>query len=81
MILKHYKLNSERGMTDKKKRTYVAKCGQTNLAHGNLATHYSKISCPDCILTLMTEFEERIVTLEDRYEELWPGRPVGEKLQ
>lgn len=81
MNLKHYKLNSERGVKDKKNRTYIAKCGQGRLLHGQMSSTLAKVTCPDCILQLMTDFENKIAILEDRYEELWPNRPVGEKLQ
>lgn len=79
--MKHYKMNSERGLTDKKSRTYIAKCGQTDLAHNALSNTLVQITCPECILKLMSEFENKIATLEDRYEELYPNRPVGEKIQ
>lgn len=79
--VKHYKMNSERGVTDKKKRTYIAKCGQGRLLHGDMSSTLALVSCPDCLLQLMTDFENKIAILEDRYEELWPGRPVGERLQ
>jgi hypothetical protein len=81
MSLKHYKMNSERGVKGKKERTYIAKCGTTGLAHNALASSMSLITCPECILTLMSELETKICTLEDRYEELYPERPVGEKIQ
>lgn len=79
--LKHYKLNSERGVTEKKKRTYIAKCGSSKLLHGDMSSTLAKVTCPECILQLMTDFETKIAILEDRYEELWPNRPVGERLQ
>lgn len=79
--MKHYKLNYENGSVDKKNRTYIAKCGMTKLPHAKLCKKLTDITCPECILQLMTDYEQKIAVLEDRYMELFPERPVGEKLQ
>lgn len=81
MNFKHYILNSERGQKDKKHRTYTAKCGEKNLSHSSFSKTLVKVTCPNCLLELMTDYEKKIATIEDRYVQLYPDRPVGEKLQ
>lgn len=79
--MKHYKMNYEVGSVDKKNRTYLSKCGARNLPHAKLSKKLTDLTCPECILQLMTDYEQKIAVLEDRYMEMFPDRPVGEKLQ
>lgn len=80
MNYRHYpstsKWNEELG-----RKLYDSKCGKSDLSFAEMARATGKITCPDCILAMLTHHENQIVALEERYEELYPGRPVGEKLQ
>lgn len=77
--MKHYPLNNK--WIDGKGRTYISKCGQKDLRYASIGKAIGKVTCPECILQLMTDYEQKIALLEDRYYELFPDRPVGEKIQ
>ena len=61
----------------------TTQCGITteNWKDVDKAASFMKVTCAECILALMTTYENKICMLESRYQELFPNRPVGEKLQ
>lgn len=80
MKVKHY------GSTPLKENGKIVghktKCGSSVMGFNVVkAATLVQVTCPECILSLMTMYEEKICVLEERYNTLFPNRPVGEKLQ
>lgn len=60
---------------------YKTQCGMIKPWKEVEAKALHKISCPECLLAVMTLYETKICLLEEVYNTLYPERPVGEKLQ
>lgn len=63
------------------KKHYKAMCKTKDVPSDKITFSLKPLTCPECILALMTEYEHRICTLEEMYETLYPNRPLGDKLQ
>lgn len=79
--MKHYVKTPVKG-NGKKITHYTTQCGQTTTWDKVMkANSIAKVTCPECILALLTTYETKICMLEERCNTLFPNRPVGEKLQ
>lgn len=80
--MKHFGETPIREKGKAKVMMYTTQCGQTaDWDEVVRTTSIPRVTCHDCILALLTKYENKICLLEERYETLFPKKPVGEKLQ